>query len=172
MLALPGSAYIYQGEELGLPEAVDIPDQARQDPTFFSTPEGIYGRDGCRVPLPWDADAPAFGFSPTGKSWLPQPASWAEYAASAQVGADGSTLEMYKAALTIRREQGLGSGQMSWNDSRPQVLDFTVGDVRVIVNMSDDEVDIPDSPVSAGIRAGRHHAATRHDGMVARVSTA
>ena len=64
MLALPGSAYVYQGEELGLPEAIDIPDDARQDPTFFRTPAGVYGRDGCRVPLPWEADAPAFGFSP------------------------------------------------------------------------------------------------------------
>ena len=74
MLALPGSAYIYQGEELGLPEAVDLPDDARQDPTWFRTAGERYGRDGCRVPLPWTAKDPAFGFSPTGAAWLPQPA--------------------------------------------------------------------------------------------------
>ena len=84
MLALPGSAYIYQGEELGLPEAVDLPDSARQDPTFFRTGGELYGRDGCRVPIPWEADAPASGFSPTGSSWLPQPATWPLYARDAQ----------------------------------------------------------------------------------------
>ncbi|WP_291378294.1 alpha-amylase family glycosyl hydrolase [Demequina sp.] len=147
MLALPGSAYVYQGEELGLPEAIDIPDDARQDPTFFRTPEGVYGRDGCRVPLPWEADAPAFGFSPTGASWLPQPASWAEYAASAQVGVEGSTLEMYKSALRLRREHALGEGRITWNESIEDVLDFTVGDVRVLVNLSDEEVPLPGSDV-------------------------
>jgi alpha-glucosidase len=163
MLALPGSAYVYQGEELGLPEAIDIPDEARQDPTFFRTPEGVYGRDGCRVPLPWEADAPAFGFSPTGASWLPQPASWAEYAVSAQVGVEGSTLEMYKAALRLRREHSLGAGHMTWNESVEDVLDFTVGDVRVIVNMSDDEVPLPDTEVllsSAPVTATLPHDTT------------
>lgn len=143
MLALPGSAYVYQGEELGLPEAIDIPDDARQDPTWFRSPDGAYGRDGCRVPLPWEADAPAFGFSPTGASWLPQPASWAEYAASAQAGVEGSTLEMYKTALRLRREHALGAGHLVWNGSVEGVLDFTVGHVRVVVNMSDDEAVLP-----------------------------
>lgn len=147
MFALPGSAYVYQGEELGLPEAIDLPDDARQDPTFFRTPDGVYGRDGCRVPLPWEADAPAFGFSPTGASWLPQPAAWSTLAASAQVGVEGSTLEMYKAALRLRREHGLGAGDITWNESIDNVLDFTVGDVRVVVNMSDEEIPVPSSGV-------------------------
>src|SRR5680860_1430436 len=147
MFALPGSAYVYQGEELGLPEAIDIPDDARQDPTWFRTPDDIYGRDGCRVPLPWEADAPAFGFSPTGASWLPQPASWARYAVDTQRGVPGSTLEMYKSALGLRREHGLGAGDITWNESIDNVLDFTVGDVRVVVNMSDDEIPVPSSEV-------------------------
>lgn len=147
MLALPGSAYVYQGEELGLPEALDIPDASREDPTWFRTPTGIYGRDGCRVPLPWQAGAPAFGFSPTGASWLPQPASWSRYAADAQEGVADSTLEMYRAALRVRRELGLASGALTWNDSPStapkETLDFTVGGVRVVSNMSDDAVPLP-----------------------------
>ncbi len=63
MLALPGSSYLYQGEELGLPEVIDLPDDARQDPTWFRTNGERYGRDGCRVPIPWTADAPAYGFN-------------------------------------------------------------------------------------------------------------
>ena len=143
MMALPGSAYVYQGEELGLPEAIDIPDDARQDPSWFRTPDGIYGRDGCRVPIPWESDAPAFGFSPTGASWLPQPASWARYAADAQRGVPGSTLEMYHEALTIRRERSLGSKTLSWNESAPGVLDFAVAGVRVVANMTDGSVALP-----------------------------
>ena len=92
MLALPGSAYLYQGEELGLPEAVDLPDDARQDPTWARTSGARYGRDGCRVPIPWESGAPAFGFSPSGASWLPQPADWSTYARDEQQGVAGSTL--------------------------------------------------------------------------------
>lgn len=143
MLALPGSAYVYQGEELGLPEDMDIPDGARQDPTWFRTEHAAYGRDGCRVPLPWEADAPAFGFSPTGASWLPQPASWATYAADAQRGVDGSTLEMYRTALHLRRDRGLAGGTLAWNASDAEVLDFTVAGVRVVANMSDDPIALP-----------------------------
>jgi alpha-glucosidase len=147
MLALPGSAYVYQGEELGLPEAIDIPAEARQDPTWFRTAPDIYGRDGCRVPLPWAADAPAFGFSPTGASWLPQPASWETYAADAQQGVAGSTLEMYRLALAMRRDRGLASGAVTWNASEPEVLDFAVAGVRVIANMSDDPIALPDGEI-------------------------
>src|SRR5690606_11234713 len=86
MLALPGSAYLYQGEELGLPEVIDLPDDARHDPTWHRTNGERYGRDGCRVPIPWESDRPAYGFSPTGRSWLPQPDVWAELARDAQVG--------------------------------------------------------------------------------------
>lgn len=101
MLGLPGSAYLYQGEELGLFEAADLPASVLQDPTWFRTDHKIKGRDGCRVPLPWSATAPNFGFG--GTPWLPQPEWFGALAASAQDGVAGSTLEMYRAALALRR---------------------------------------------------------------------
>ncbi|WP_448072352.1 glycoside hydrolase family 13 protein [Georgenia yuyongxinii] len=113
MLALPGSAYVYQGEELGLPEHTALPDAVRQDPAFFRTRGAEKGRDGCRVPLPWEADAPGFGFSPTGTTWLPQPGAWAELAVDAQTGRPGSTLELYRSALRQRGELGLGVGALA-----------------------------------------------------------
>jgi alpha-glucosidase len=135
MLALPGSAYLYQGEELGLPEAADVPDAARQDPTFIRTGGELYGRDGCRVPIPWEADAPASGFSPSGASWLPQPASWPLYARDAQRGVPGSTLEFYRDALVLRREHGLGGGELAWSASGdPDILTFTNGQLTIVAN--------------------------------------
>ena len=101
MLALPGSAYLYQGEELGLPEVIDLPDEARQDPTWFRTNGERYGRDGCRVPLPWTSEGPAFGFNETGEAWLPQPAEWAGLARDAQRDDPGSTLTLYKNLVNI-----------------------------------------------------------------------
>ena len=78
MLALPGGAYVYQGEELGLPEVHDLPDEVRQDPTFLRTGGAERGRDGCRVPIPWSGSASPFGFGPAGRRpWLPQPSTWA-----------------------------------------------------------------------------------------------
>ncbi|SDH75076.1 glycoside hydrolase family 13 protein [Agrococcus jejuensis] len=143
MLALPGGAYVYQGEELGLPEVVDIPAEARQDPTFHRTNGEMWGRDGCRVPIPWEADAPGYGFSPTGESWLPQPASWAEYARDRQAGVAGSTLEMYTQALRLRREHGLGAGTVEWLDVGPGGIAFRNGDVVVIANIGHDAIDLP-----------------------------
>ena len=84
-LALPGGAYVYQGEELGLTEVTDLPDAVRQDPTFFRTGGAERGRDGCRVPLPWSGVEPPFGFGPPGsRPWLPQPAEWAGLTAERQ----------------------------------------------------------------------------------------
>jgi alpha-glucosidase len=144
MLALPGSSYLYQGEELGLPEATDVPDAEREDPTFLRTGGELYGRDGCRVPIPWEADSPAAGFSPTGESWLPQPASWPRYARDAQVGVPGSTLEFYRDALALRREHGLGGGGLAWSASAdPDILIFTNGDVTVVANTGAGTAKLP-----------------------------
>jgi alpha-glucosidase len=116
-LALPGSAYLYQGEELGLPEVLDLPDDARQDPNFFRSGGAVKGRDGCRVPLPWAGDAPPYGFS-TGTPWLPQPDDWAALTAEAQGRDAGSTLAMYKRALRVRKDSpALGDGELVWRDS-------------------------------------------------------
>jgi alpha-glucosidase len=114
MLALPGSAYLYQGEELGLPDSTDMPDEVRQDPTWPRSGHGERGRDGCRVPMPWEGDQPSYGFGPSDKSWLPQPASYAALAVDRQVGAEDSTLELYRALLAARRERGLGAGSLTW----------------------------------------------------------
>jgi len=144
MLALPGSAYIYQGEELGLPEVIDLPDEARQDPTWFRTNGERYGRDGCRVPIPWEADAPAYGFGSSGKSWLPQPEDWATYARDAQRGLPGSTLELYRTLLAARSRANLGLGDIEWLDGYPDaVVAFRNGSVTVIANTGDAAVELP-----------------------------
>ena len=135
MLALPGSAYLYQGEELGLPEVVDLPDEARQDPTFARTGGRNYGRDGCRVPIPWEADAVSAGFGPASSSWLPQPEFWPSYARDGQVGVDGSTLEFYRGALAVRREHGLAVGELIWLAADDEdVVSFRSGGVTVVAN--------------------------------------
>ena len=144
MLALPGSSYLYQGEELGLPEVIDLPDSARRDPTWFRTNGEKYGRDGCRVPIPWEADRPAYGFNSTGKSWLPQPGDWAPYARDSQDGVPGSTLELYRTALGLRREHGLGTGSVEWLAGYgPDVVAFRNGDVTVIANTGAVAVELP-----------------------------
>lgn len=143
MLALPGCAYLYQGEELGLPEVLDLPDELRQDPSFLRTGQS---RDGCRVPIPWHGELPPYGFGPAGSelSWLPAPATWAALSVAAQTGVPGSTLELYRAALRIRREHpvlGRNIEGMTWLEATgPGVLAFrrTAGDAELIcvVNLS------------------------------------
>ncbi|TDT66226.1 glycoside hydrolase family 13 protein [Frigoribacterium sp. PhB116] len=144
MLALPGSAYLYQGEELGLPEAVDLPDESRQDPTWFRTEGERYGRDGCRVPIPWESGAPAFGFSATGASWLPQPEDWSTYARDEQQGVAGSTLELYRSALALRAEHELGAAHLTWVEGYDaSVVAFRSGGVTVVANTGEVAVELP-----------------------------
>ncbi|MFG1660421.1 glycoside hydrolase family 13 protein [Micromonospora chersina] len=143
MLALPGSAYLYQGEELGLPEHTTLPDEARQDPTWERSLHTQRGRDGCRVPIPWEADAPSYGFGPTDASWLPQPPVWAEYALDRQRGVDGSTYELYRTALRLRREHGLARGPMHWLTSGDEVLTFTNGGLTVLTNFGTEPAPLP-----------------------------
>lgn len=137
MLALPGGAYLYQGEELGLPEHTTMPDEDRQDPTYARTGHTIRGRDGCRVPMPWVRDAPAAGFNDTGESWLPQPASYPALAVDQQVDVPGSTLELYRTLLRVRREHGLGAGVVQWVEASAAVLVFDNGPVRSVTNFGD-----------------------------------
>jgi alpha-glucosidase len=112
MLALPGSVYLYQGEELGLPEVTDLPDEVRQDPAFHRTAGQDGLRDGCRVPIPWSERGPSYGFGPGG-SWLPQPEGWGGLSVEAQTGDPASTLELYRAALAARRAHpALGAGEV------------------------------------------------------------
>ncbi|SCG37693.1 alpha-glucosidase [Micromonospora echinaurantiaca] len=143
MLALPGSAYLYQGEELGLPEHTTMPDEARQDPTWERSGHTQRGRDGCRVPIPWEADAPSYGFGPTDASWLPQPPTWAEYALDRQRGVTGSTYELYRSALRLRRAHGLGRGPLTWLASGDEVLSFRTGELTVLTNFGAAPVPLP-----------------------------
>lgn len=144
MLALPGSAYLYQGEELGLPEAIELPDDARQDPTWFRTGGERYGRDGCRVPIPWEADRPAYGFNDTGAAWLPQPDDWARYARDRQQDDPDSTLNLYRTLLRLRRELGVAAAEFSWVEGLPDhAVAFRSGPVTVIANTGGDPVPVP-----------------------------
>jgi alpha-glucosidase len=150
MLALPGSSYLYQGEELGLPDSTEMPDDVRQDPSWARGGHTDRGRDGCRVPMPWEGDRPSYGFGASDRSWLPQPESYAALAVDRQVGVDGSTLELYRALLAARRARGLGVGSMSWLTDYPEdVLAFVnappVGEpVLVITNFGTEPVAVPD----------------------------
>jgi alpha-glucosidase len=143
MLALRGSSYLYQGEELGLPEATEIPDELRQDPAWFRSGHTERGRDGCRVPIPWEADAPSYGFGPSDASWLPQPAVWAEYALDRQRGVPGSTYELYRSALRLRREHGLGANPMTWLETPAEVMAFRSGEVLVLTNFGAEPAALP-----------------------------
>jgi alpha-glucosidase len=158
MLALPGSAYLYQGEELGLPEVLDLPPGVRQDPEFFRTGGQRLGRDGCRVPLPWSGDAPPYGFTTAPAAWLPAPDSWAPLTVAAQDGDPDSTLTLYREALRVRRSLPGDLVPVTWHDSPADVLDFTGrGGVRCVLNLGDGPVPLPSSgyavasgPVSGG----------------------
>jgi alpha-glucosidase len=146
--ALPGSLYVYQGDELGLPEAEDIPVESRQDPMFFRS-EGVDpGRDGCRVPLPWSGTKPPYGFTPKGSRgspWLPQPDDWATFTVEAEARDTGSMLSLYRTALSIRRSHpALGDGTLTWIESSPNVLAFSRGLGFVsVTNLSDAPVELP-----------------------------
>jgi alpha-glucosidase len=145
MLALPGGAYLYQGEELGLPEVLDIPGELRQDPIFGRTGGERLGRDGCRVPLPWSGTAAPFGFGPAGEPWLPQPASWADLTAERQSDDPGSTLAYYRSVLHARRiNPALGDGELSWLPMPEGVLAFRRGDeFTCVTNFTDSTVELP-----------------------------
>jgi alpha-glucosidase len=143
-LALPGGAYVYQGEELGLWEVEDLPDAVLQDPVWERSGHTDKGRDGCRVPIPWSGTEPPFGFSTMG-AFLPQPPAWRDLTAEAQHGVESSTLELYRAALRLRREHaGLGDGTLRWLDAGPDVLHFARGaGLSCLVNLSTEPVTPP-----------------------------
>lgn len=149
MLGLPGGVYLYQGEELGLPDHTDMPHEFRQDPTYRRTGGSRLGRDGCRVPLPWTTAGESFGYSHTGTSWLPQPSNWAGLSREAQRADPASTLSLYRLALSLRRTNQLGSGSLAWvEDLVPEnCIAFINNSVLVLLNMGQDLVSLPDMPV-------------------------
>jgi alpha-glucosidase len=146
--ALPGSLYVYQGDELGLPEAENIPVEVLHDPMYFRSDGVDPGRDGCRVPLPWSGTEPPYGFEPAGSTsapWLPQPDDWAELTVAAEAGDSASMLSLYRTALSIRRSHpALGDGTLTWVDAQDGVLSFTRGlGFQSVTNLSDVPVELP-----------------------------
>ncbi|HEX7308739.1 MAG TPA: alpha-glucosidase, partial [Lentzea sp.] len=138
--ALPGGVYVYQGEELGLWEVEDLPDELREDPVWHRSGFTDRGRDGCRVPLPWSAE--------DGPSWLPQPESWQRFSVAAQADDPGSMLSLYREVFAQRR--GI-SGDLEWLDLGEDVLAFRRNDRTCVVNLSDRPVDLPATPTLSSV---------------------
>jgi alpha-glucosidase len=148
MLALPGSAYVYQGEELGLPEVADLPAEALQDPVWERTGHTIKGRDGCRVPLPWTRSGSSFGFGSNG-SWLPQPDYFGTCSVQAQDGDPDSTLGMYRRAIGLRRKLLTADSAVQWLDpDAPELLHFRRSNGwECLVNFSPAAIALPPGEV-------------------------
>jgi len=145
-LSLPGSTYVYQGEELGLPEVWDLPESVLDDPTWERSERAEKGRDGCRVPIPWTADGPSFGFGDA-EPWLPQPEVFGELAAGEQANDAMSMLSLYRSAIAMRREIFAGSPDFELLSGPAGVLAYSRGAVTVMVNMGGDSVELPDGEV-------------------------
>jgi alpha-glucosidase len=146
-MALPGSMYVYQGEELGLPEAENIPSDRRQDPMWHRSGGVDPGRDGCRVPIPWSGAKPPYGFSPNEevRLWLDQPGDWAPLSVEAQTDDPASMLSLYRAGLRVRREAPWGVGsEPRWLEYGDDVIAFARGDrFLCIVNFGPEPVELP-----------------------------
>lgn len=150
MLALPGSVYLYQGEELGLPEVYDLPTDVLDDPVWTNSRHTVKGRDGSRVPLPWSRNGPSFGFGEH-HAWLPQPAWFGRWSVEAQTGNPTSTLELYRAALALRRQHWVHAGPMAWlpgvDDPDAGIIAFGRGGLCCVVNSTDEAMERPTGEV-------------------------
>jgi alpha-glucosidase len=168
MLGLPGAAYLYQGEELGLPDGIDIPERLRQDPTFARTGGERLGRDGCRVPLPWRADERHFGFGAGNDPWLPMPSSFAGLARDLQASSPSSHLSLYRKMLEIRRELDLGRGSLAWAEDwcTGSSLAYVNGTTLVLMNLNHEPLEMPAGQVLV------RSAASGPDGLLASGETA
>ncbi len=144
MHGLPGSSYIYQGEELGLPEVLDLPDESLHDPTWERSGHTVRGRDGCRVPIPWSRSAKPYGFGPSGSTpWLPQPAAWGELSVEVQNEAEGSTLSMFRKALRLRRTAIPSGNVITWVEGLPrEVLGYRRGAFLCVINFGTAPIDL------------------------------
>ena len=142
MLALPGGVYLYQGEELGLPEVWDLPLDVLDDPVWEQSGHKSKGRDGCRVPVPWSTSGPSFGFGENA-GWLPQPSNFGQLSVDAQDGVEGSTLELYRSALSIRKDHFVNDGDVEWLDAPEGVIGLRRGSgAECWLNVSGDPLAI------------------------------
>lgn len=156
LLSLPGAAYLYQGQELGLPQVDDLPDDVLQDPVFRRTGGRVRGRDGCRVPMPWSGTTPPFRFSPEGvRTWLPMPATWADLTVEAQEADPASMLALFRRALALRRaEPSLRGGTVTWLDDAASPHALRLGrqspggrSLVVVTNFGDSPTPLPPGEV-------------------------
>jgi alpha-glucosidase len=145
-LALPGAVFLYNGQELGLPN-VELPDEALRDPTWERSGHTVRGRDGCRIPVPWRGDTPPFGFSTSPDSWLPMPPEWAALTVEKQLGDTDSTLSFFLCALELRRSRTEFTGsRVEWLPATRGALVFQRGDhgLRCALNTGKRPVRLPD----------------------------
>jgi alpha-glucosidase len=153
LLALPGTAFLYEGQELGLEEVELLPGQ-RQDPIFERTEGARLGRDGCRVPMPWTRAEPGFGFG-SAAPWLPQPPRWGEQSVEVQLSDPGSVLMLVRAAIDARPH-----GAFAWQESPTGTLSFERDGIRCVVNVEGEplplegEVLLSSEPLVGVLRAG------------------
>ncbi|HVE91170.1 MAG TPA: alpha-amylase family glycosyl hydrolase [Actinomycetota bacterium] len=142
LLGLPGTAFVYAGEELGL-EEVELPDEARQDPVFFRTAGQLKGRDGCRVPIPWEPQGPGFGFTES-SPWLPPPQDWGRRSVSSLTDDPESILHLYRRAISLRHSlPSLQGPHLRWLDTPPSCLAFDRGGVTFAANLGAEAVTLP-----------------------------
>lgn len=159
MLALPGAVFIYNGEELGLPN-VELPDEVLQDPVWERSGHTERGRDGCRVPMPWRGESPPFGFSPTAHTWLPMPPEWSAFTVERQTADPDSTLSFYRRALELRSSRAEFDGlTLDWLSTGADALAFRLPSGLVcVLNAGDRSVPLPKGEVllaSAAVTDGR-----------------
>lgn len=158
LFSLPGATYIYNGQELGLPNVNDLPDEVIQDPLFARTQGEFRGRDGCRIPMPWQRGVEQFGFSSSLKTWLPIPERYEDFVAEAQDHDPASLLNFYRAAIQLRTShETLRKGNVTNIQINNQVLDIEIQGIerlRVLVNFGPHEcAAVPDGLVLLASRA-------------------
>jgi len=142
VFSLPGAAYVYQGDELALPEVWELPEDVLQDPIWEASGRTVRGRDGCRVPIPWTSDGPSYGFGPDG-TWLPQPASFGTLAVAVQEGDPDSTLELYRRAIATRRDVFGGDPHREVQVDGGRLEVGRANGATCIVNMGERPLDLP-----------------------------
>jgi alpha-glucosidase len=157
-LALPGAAYVYNGDELGLPDAF-VPDEALQDPVWERSGHTRRGRDACRIPVPWSGSEPPYGFTTASSTWLPMPAGWGPLTVEAQQADDGSMLSLYRTALALRASSPAFAGEeLQWVPAPDRCLAFRrPGGLVCLVNLSSGPVPLPEGRVllaSTDVRGG------------------